>query len=57
MSACGWPLVGDGVYGRDPASRQALHAWRVTLPHPVTRVQIDLEAPIPPDFGAERFET
>lgn len=56
MSACGWPLVGDAVYGADPASRHALHAWRITFPHPVTRAQLQIEAPVPADFGADRFE-
>ena len=38
LAARGWPIVGDAVYGgRTRAiARQALHAWRVTLPHPVT---------------------
>jgi 23S rRNA pseudouridine1911/1915/1917 synthase len=29
--------------------RQALHAWRVALTHPVTRARILLEAPVPRD--------
>ena len=28
----------------------ALHAWRVTLPHPVTREPLQLEAPVPRDL-------
>ena len=31
-------------------ARQALHAWRVSLPHPVTRLPIESEAPIPDDL-------
>ena len=30
--------------------RQALHAWRVTLTHPVTGVRVLLEAPVPRDL-------
>jgi 23S rRNA pseudouridine1911/1915/1917 synthase len=30
--------------------RQALHAWRLTLPHPETGAQVDLEAPLAPDL-------
>jgi 23S rRNA pseudouridine1911/1915/1917 synthase len=65
LAARGWPLVGDPVYGEphwsrilDPIlaaalrafPRQALHAWRVTLTHPVTHELLRLEAPLPGDF-------
>jgi 23S rRNA pseudouridine1911/1915/1917 synthase len=65
LAARGWPLVGDSVYGQphwsritDPSlaatlrafPRQALHAWRVTLAHPVTGERLILEAPLPRDF-------
>ena len=30
--------------------RHALHAWRLSLPHPVTREPLDLEAPLPEDL-------
>ena len=48
----GWPIFGDRVYGTaDPAiARQALHAWRMTFPHPVTREPIEIEAPMPDDM-------
>jgi 23S rRNA pseudouridine1911/1915/1917 synthase len=52
----GWPLVGDAVYGRRDASpafpRQALHAWRVSLTHPVTHEPLTVTAPVPPDLRA-----
>jgi 23S rRNA pseudouridine1911/1915/1917 synthase len=65
LSASGWPIVGDAVYGRDTGRRlgrsgaeptpgvcrQALHAWRVTFPHPVTRETISITAPLPPDVA------
>jgi 23S rRNA pseudouridine1911/1915/1917 synthase len=65
LSARGWPLVGDPTYGQphwsrisDPEladalrafPRQALHAWRIALVHPVTRARLELEAPLPPDM-------
>jgi 23S rRNA pseudouridine1911/1915/1917 synthase len=52
LSACGWPLVGDRVYGTPPDDmpRQALHAWRITLPHPVTREELTIEARLPDDM-------
>jgi 23S rRNA pseudouridine1911/1915/1917 synthase len=57
LSACGWPLVGDAVYGGDSAARHALHACRIAFPHPVTRTPVQIEAPVPPDFALDRFET
>ena len=52
LASRGWPILGDALYGvTSPAiARQALHAWRVQLPHPVTRKPIDLEAPVPGDI-------
>lgn len=52
LSARGWPILGDAQYGvtSETIARQALHAWRVRLPHPITRASIDLEAPIPLDM-------
>jgi len=67
LAARGWPVVGDPSYGepRWPAvddlalaatlrafPRQALHAWRLAVRHPVTRERLRLEAPIPPDLQA-----
>jgi 23S rRNA pseudouridine1911/1915/1917 synthase len=65
LSARGWPIVGDAKYGKPLWSaienpvlaaalqafpRQALHAWRISLDHPLTRTRIDCEAPPPDDF-------
>jgi 23S rRNA pseudouridine1911/1915/1917 synthase len=54
MAASGWPIVGDPVYGRPSPdiARQALHAWRLALPHPVTGTAIEIEAPCPGDMMA-----
>lgn len=66
LSARGWPLVGDRVYGEPRWSevvdatlaaalrtfpRQALHAWRLALTHPVTGERLRLEAGVPPDLN------
>ena len=52
LAARGWPVVGDPTYGEaDPAiTRQALHAWRVALLHPVSRAALEIEAPVPADM-------
>jgi len=65
LAARGWPLVGDPTYGEPRWSqvadatlaamlrtfpRQALHAWRLAVVHPVTRERLLLEAPVPADI-------
>jgi 23S rRNA pseudouridine1911/1915/1917 synthase len=56
LASIGHPLVGDPLYGRRtheevPAfSRQALHARRLALIHPVTREPMSWEAPLPADL-------
>ena len=65
LAARGWPLVGDPAYGEprwsqvaDPAlaaalfafPRQALHAWRLAVTHPMTHARLLLEAPVPHDL-------
>ena len=66
LASSGWPIVGDPVYGEarwkdveDDAlrellrafSRQALHAWRLTFPHPFGGRRVSIEAPLPMDFA------
>lgn len=59
MASLGCPVVGDAAYGRPgwdrqlvpPPARQLLHAWKLSLKHPVTRAQLAFEAPPPPDFA------
>jgi 23S rRNA pseudouridine1911/1915/1917 synthase len=49
------PLVGDAAYGRRHGvafHRQALHAWRLGVVHPVTRKSLQWESPLPDDFAA-----
>ncbi|MCP8968477.1 RluA family pseudouridine synthase [Ectobacillus ponti] len=54
MSHIGHPLLGDALYGsrRAGMGRQALHARRVSLQHPITGEQLTVEAPLPTDFSA-----
>lgn len=51
----GHPLVADALYGGKPAlgmARQALHAHRLRLAHPLTRESLAFECPLPGDFAA-----
>ncbi|MCU0968902.1 MAG: RluA family pseudouridine synthase [Rubrivivax sp.] len=53
LAHCGHPLVGDLLYGGRPAlglSRQALHAARLELVHPVDGRKLRFDAAPPPDF-------
>ena len=53
MAHAGHPLVGDAAYGGavGPAfSRQALHAWRLGLSHPLTGTPIRCEVALPADM-------
>ena len=57
LSGIGIPVLGDQIYGGSRtnisgADRQMLHAWRISLPHPVTGERISFEAPIPEDMAA-----
>lgn len=67
LSYKGLPIVGDALYGWrhkvPPQSslalqeairgfnRQALHAKRLTVPHPLTQEKMTWEAPLPADFA------
>lgn len=53
LSAMGWPLLGDWLYGTEERAlipRPALHSHRLTLTHPVTRRSLRLTAPLPEDM-------
>ena len=60
LAAVGHPVAGDRRHGDFPFNREArarwglkrmfLHAWRLSLPHPVTGRRLALEAPLPPDL-------
>lgn len=52
LSFEGYPLTGDTLYGGSPRymDRQALHAARIELPHPLSEVPLQLEIPWPDDL-------
>jgi 23S rRNA pseudouridine1911/1915/1917 synthase len=55
MAHIGHPLVADPLYGGAPAAgltRQALHAFRLAFPHPVSGVPLAFRAPLPADLRA-----
>ena len=60
MASLGCPVIGDKVYGKsaldkklEPVpTRQMLHAWRLKLWHPVKKVEVAFEAPLPEDMRA-----
>jgi 23S rRNA pseudouridine1911/1915/1917 synthase len=52
LSHLGASILGDEVYGKDSRTinRQALHAYRLTLPHPKTNEAISFVAHVPVDM-------
>jgi 23S rRNA pseudouridine1911/1915/1917 synthase len=54
LAAIGHPIAGDVLYGGPsdtiPIGRQALHAARLVVPHPVTGVRMAFDAPLPEDL-------
>lgn len=59
MASLGTPVIGDRQYGKQALdkrlpvvpARQMLHAWRLTLWHPVESRQMTFTAPIPADMS------
>ena len=60
MASLGCPVIGDATYGKPaldrrlypPPARQMLHAWRLSLWHPVKNARMSFEAPVPADMSA-----
>lgn len=56
MQSIGFPLVGDALYGKTHLAhifaRQALHAFRLGLIHPQSRVECEWSISMPHDFAA-----
>ena len=52
FASLGHPIVGDDLYGEPHPlmPRQALHAYELTFPHPVTDQAMTLRAPLPEDL-------
>ena len=52
MSSIGYPLLGDKLYGRETSliNRQALHAYKLKLIHPITKEKMTLTCHPPYDM-------
>jgi len=60
LQAIGHPVAGDARYGDFNFNRTArtrwglrrmfLHAWKLSLPHPLTGAPLALEAPLPEEL-------
>ena len=55
LSSIGLPIIGDELYGNrnctfPGVTRQLLHAWKLTLPHPQTGNMMTFISPLPPDI-------
>lgn len=52
MSAIGHPLIGDSLYGSTSnlINRQALHSYKISFIHPVTKNKITLSSDMPIDM-------
>ena len=55
MKAIGHPLLGDTLYGNTSniINRQALHSYKVTFIHPITKNTISIVSNVPSDFKIE----
>ena len=45
LTSLGCPILGDRLYGGLPSDQLWLHAWRLSLTHPMTGAPLHLEAP------------
>ncbi len=52
MSHIGHPILGDTLYGTSSMliSRQALHAYKISFIHPITKQKLEFTSKIPLDF-------
>ena len=54
MSAINHPLLGDTMYGTpsDLINRQALHSYRISFIHPISKKEIDFVCNLPIDMAS-----
>ncbi len=53
FSGCGHPICSDTLYGYpyEHIGRQALHAFRLSFPHPITQKRLQFSIPLPEDIA------
>ena len=51
IAFCDGGMTPELLEAFDGLPRQALHAHRLTFPHPLTREPVTIEAPLPADFA------
>lgn len=53
MKHLGYPLIGDYLYNPDmeKMSRQALHSYKLSFIHPISKEQMEFTAPLPADMA------
>ncbi|WP_343124932.1 hypothetical protein [Verrucomicrobium spinosum] len=54
--ALGCPILGDTIYAQIQRQlikmpRLMLHAWKLEFQHPITKLGLKFEAPVPEAFG------
>ena len=57
LSSVGLPIIGDTLYGNrntvfPGVTRQMLHAWKLSVPHPADGKMLHFTAPVPDDIAA-----
>ena len=52
----GHPVIGDSLYGGPRAPALLLHAWTLSVQHPVSGERLTFAAPPPPVFRREDYE-
>ncbi len=56
LSSIGFPVVGDKIYGNKEEDKKLklnrlfLHAYKIILPHPITRKKMNFESELPSDL-------
>lgn len=53
LAALGAPIVGDTLYGGEPAPRHYLHASELRFLHPASGAPLTLRSPLPSDWPAD----
>ena len=58
MSYINHPLLGDDLYNGNTnlIKRQALHSYKLSFIHPITKKHMNYEAPLPDDFNIFEFK-